>query len=297
MTVVVTGASSFIGRFLVNELFRREYDCIAVVRRGFLDKSIFDQHVRVVEADMSDYKELISYTGKADCLINLSWIGTRGADRMDSCQQEKSFNYSMDAIKCFADSGVKYVFTAGSQAEYGRINGYIKETDEPVPNTEYGKYKLKLFEAASDYCESRGVKLIEPRFFSLFGPGDYKGSMIMDILFKMIRGEECNLTMGIQMWDYLYIRDAIDAVIALMSDKVEPGAYNVASGNARKLKDYVLEMKRITGSTSSLNFGIIPYPASGMVSIMADIGKIQSNTGWSAKTSFEEGLREVIQSL
>lgn len=40
----------------------------------------------------------------------------------------------------------------------------VKETDCCNPNTEYGKYKLKLYQDALKICEEKGVRLIEPRF-------------------------------------------------------------------------------------------------------------------------------------
>ena len=297
MRIVITGATSFIGHFLLEGLTRAGHDCIAVVRHSGRSKLDDRFSVKVIEKNMCDYDRMVADTGHVDCLINLAWLGTRGADRMNTDLQKSSYEYSLEAIKSFVDGGCRLVFTAGSQAEYGSIQGSIKETDAAYPNTEYGKYKLGLFEKAYQLCEENGAKLIEPRFFSLYGPGDYSGTMIVDILKKMIANEDCDLTQGIQMWDFLYITDAVNGMIALLNEKVESGAYNFASGDSRHLRDYIDEMKRVTGSKSRLNFGRIPYPETGMVSIMADITKLQRNTGWRPEVSFAKGLKEVIKTL
>ena len=71
------------------------------------------------------------------------------------------------------------------------------------------------------------------------------------------------LTQSVQMWDYLFIDDACDALIKLI-DSGASGAFNFASGDCRQLKDYVLEMRQVLHSRSELRFGAVPYPPTGM---------------------------------
>ncbi len=296
MRAVITGANSFIGRNLIKGLSNIGYECIAVVRNREninLDK---DSYSQIIELNMEDYSHIGSMVKDIDLLINLAWLGTRGEDRMNSDLQRRSYKYTMDAIRSFKNRRCSIVMTAGSQAEYGIVEGCIKETSIHKPNTEYGKFKLKLFNEAKDFCRGNDLKLIEPRFFSLYGPGDFKGTMIIDIMKKMLKNETCSLTEGVQMWDFLYINDAVEGIISLLKNDVESGAYNFASGDVRQLKDYIIEMKEVLGSKSRLDFGAIPYPKTGMVSIVADISKLLG-TGWYPKTSFGQGVKMIRRSL
>lgn len=297
MKIVITGATSFVGRSLTRKLNLCGHKCVPVIRPGRHDLFAVGEFLQVIELEMSEYGNLHEQTGDVDCLINLAWLGTRGDDRMDSKMQMESYQNTMNAIRSYQDGGCKCIFTAGSQAEYGAIDGYIKESDSLHPNTEYGKYKSELFYEASEFCKKNGIRLIEPRFFSLYGPGDYDKTMVVNILKKMRMNETCDLTMGIQNWDFLYIDDAVDGIVALMENETEEGAYNFASGDVRPLKKYIEEMKMITGSKSQLNFGAVPYPKTGMVSIMADISKLKRNTGWHAKTSFRAGIKAVLETI
>ena len=237
-----------------------------------------------------------SNVGEVDVLINLAWLGTRGPDRMDHEMQKMSYQYTMDAIRSYKDSSCKIVMTAGSQAEYGNINSVISEETSPEPNTEYGYYKLKLFNDANLFCSKNGIRFIEPRFFSLYGPGDYEQTMIVSIMKRMLDDAECDLTESVQMWDFLYIDDAVDGITRLIEKEYAAGIYNFASGDCRQLKDFIEEMKCILKSKSKLNYGAVPYPVTGMVSIMADISKLES-TGWRAGTSFAAGIKKVREAL
>ena len=51
------------------------------------------------------------------------------------------------------------------------------------------RYKLKFYEYAKSYCREHNCCLIEPRFFSLYGPGDFSGTLIMSTLNKMMKNE------------------------------------------------------------------------------------------------------------
>ena len=194
--------------------------------------------------------------------------------------------------------GCTKFLTAGSQAEYGLWTKSEKLTEEeiPHPNTQYGVYKLKFYEYAKEYCRSRGCKLIEPRFFSLYGPKDYEGTLVISTLNKMLENKPCELTECIQLWDFLYIDDAIDGLVKLVEDDVPESIYNFGSGYSAPLKEFVEEMKEITNSDSELRYGVIPYPATGIVNVNPDVSKL-INCGWIPKIEFQEGIKRICESI
>lgn len=297
--ILITGATSFIGVELIKQAVARGWQTIAVVRENSEKASLLKNisNCTVCEININEYGRLGNIAGKADVFVHLAWNGTRGADRLDEAKQKSNYKYSMDAIKSALDAGIKKIILAGSQAEYGNCSGIISEATECNPNTAYGVYKLKLFNDASALCKTYGAHLKEPRFFSLYGIGDYENTLVISMLKKMLANEACDLTQCIQMWDFLYLPDAVGAVLDLCDKDCADGAYNFGSGDTRQLKEYVEEMKRITSSNSVLNYGAVPYPATGMVSIMPDISKLKKEIGWGASTSFEWGIRDILDSF
>lgn len=293
MQAVITGATSFIGKKLSETLRAHGWDVVHVVRRSQENA----ENIKEVLLDMENYDRLGDKIGFCDCFIHLAWNGTRGPARMDRKLQEQNCEYSLQGVRSMIAAGCKCIVSAGSQAEYGPHNEQINENSECHPNTEYGKAKLKFYNETAKLCECAGVKYREPRFFSLYGPDDYEGTMIMSMLRSMLENKPCELTQGIQMWDFLYIDDAIEALYRLCTQECPNGVYNFGSGDVRQLKDYVLEMARITRTESELRFGAIPYPKTGMVSLWPDVSKLEKELGWHAATDFSTGIWNVKNRL
>ena len=80
----------------------------------------------------------------------------------------------------------------------------------------------------------------------------------------------------------------------LVLQKCESGVYNLASGKILPLKDFVIKLKDILGSSSELRFGAIPHGPSGPVDLKPDVRKILQ-TGWSAQTDFKEGILKTVK--
>ncbi|AXL22085.1 NAD-dependent epimerase/dehydratase family protein [Megasphaera stantonii] len=298
--IAIIGATSFIGRNLIEPLVKDDWDVVAVVRtnsvkRGYLERF---SNIKILECDMSEYDKLGNLLGPVDCSIYLTWDGTRGQERSNYELQLKNYTQGMLAIQSIIENGCKKILTAGSQAEYGPWfqSRNLCEFDKENPNTEYGKFKLKFYKDIKSLCDNHKVKLIEPRFFSLYGPDDYEGTMIISILKKMLHNEPCDLTECKQIWDFLYITDAINGLMLLINKNIESGVYNFGFGEGYPLKYYIEKMYSITKSKSILNYGTIPYPITGMVNVNPCIDKLKS-VGWTPKISFTEGINRIVNVL
>lgn len=292
--IVITGATSFIGQNLAQKALQQGHDVVAVVRQGANLKRVA-KGAKIIELSMDQYDKIGDEVGPSDCFVHLAWMGTRGASRMDQDLQRENCRLSMSAVRSMLEVGCNRIITGGSQAEYGHHSDVITEETKCVPNTEYGKWKLEFFYQTQDLCEETGVEYKEPRFFSIYGPGDFEGTMISSMLKKMRENLPCDLTACTQKWDFLYVSDAADALLRLCVHSCPNGVYNLGSGDIRMLKEYVLEMARITSTQSEIRFGAVPYPQTGCVSIQPDVSKIKKYLDWAPKVSFEAGIKQMLQ--
>lgn len=301
MRIVISGATSMIGAALTNKLLENNHEVIAVVRPHSKKTDILNKspNLFIVECNMVDYTELNNLIqGKVDVAISTAWNGTRGADRNNKGLQIENYKNSISFLEAMISKGCTRFLTAGSQAEYGlwTRNEKLSEDEIPYPNTQYGVYKLKFYEYAKEYCRNNQCKLIEPRFFSVYGPMDYEGTLVISTLRKLLESKPCELTECIQLWDFLYIDDAIDGLVILVEGDVPEGIYNFGSGYSAPLKEFVEQMKKITNSNSKLKYGAISYPATGIVNVNPEVKKLMK-CGWIPKIGFEEGIKRICESL
>jgi nucleoside-diphosphate-sugar epimerase len=299
--VLITGATSFIGRNLIKNLLeKQEYTVIALVRKASNSIELLPKNskLRIIFLDMEDYQKLASVLSEPiDILIHLAWGGTRGSDRVNAQLQQDSYLYSMYLLNQAILLGCRTFIGAGSQAEYGITDQWINEEFICNPVTEYGKQKLNFYNDALKICRSLGLSYKEPRFFSLYGSDDSKETMILSVLINMLSNKECGLTECKQTWNFLNIQDAVDGIIKLLDVSIPDGAYNFGSDDTRPLKDFILEMKYIAQSTSELRFGIIPHNDTGSFGIHPKIDKLKAIAKWKPQIDFSQGIIDIIRYL
>ena len=164
------------------------------------------------------------------------------------------------------------------------------------PVSEYGKAKVDFAHQAESLCSSLGMEYIHARIFSVYGPGDHPWSLVQSCLRTWSQGGEMRLGECTQWWNFLYIEDAAEALTALLGT-VDPGYYNVAGRDTRRLREFVEEMYDLCGARGSYSYGERPQNAEGPADLLPDITKICAETGWEPETPFAEGIYEILHCL
>ncbi|MBO4845820.1 MAG: NAD-dependent epimerase/dehydratase family protein [Lachnospiraceae bacterium] len=290
MKVTIAGANSFIGKRMVAIAKNQpDIELILIVRPGSSVEC--PEGAKIITCNMEDYEQLGNIAGNGDVFIDLPWLGSRGADRQNPEMQKFNYECNMAAMKSMADAGYKVLISAGSQAEYGQCHGYISEETPLNANTEYGKYKVQIFRETTELAEKYGIRFIEPRYFSLYGPGDYEKTLIMSCIDKMKRNVDVDLNECTQLWDYLYVDDAVEGVFSLCRNEKAEGAYNFATGHYRQLKDFVMDIHEAIGSQSRVRFGVVEY--NGLyIDLQPVVDRLKTDAAWEYRTSFIDGIKK-----
>lgn len=297
--IVITGATSFIGVHLIEELSRQgKYDIYAVIRPRSANRHRLDfiSGIHVVECSLADMDKLSDkLPEQIDVFYHLAWEGARRPQRDDAVLQENNYAAALKAFSLAAAKKCQVFIGAGSQAEYGKTVGDITEDYPAEPTTEYGKYKLKAYQEISRLGSDSGVAVKWPRIFSAYGRYDYAGTLLMSAIEKFQRNEPLDMTAGVQNWNYLYVRDIAKMLMLIGTEKCEDGVYNFASLDNRMLRDYIVELKEILNSNSKVNFGTVAYGSEGVVSFKPVIEKYSKNFPNTKFSLFASGIQEMIQ--
>ena len=298
--VVISGATGAVGIVLINEMISHEIKVLILTHKGSKRNEFIPKHPLVSTMDCSLEDMQYTYANGSDeeydAFYHLAWAGTTGNDRNDMYLQNQNVKYALDAVELAHRMHCKVFIGTGSQAEYGRFEGKLTETTPTFPENGYGIAKLCAGQMTRERAHQLGMRQIWARILSVYGPYDGKQSMIMSSINKLLKGERASFTKGEQMWDYLYSKDAARALYLLEQRELD-GVYCLGSGNARPLKEYIMEMRNQISPDSEVGIGDIPYAVGQVMYLCADISKLQKDTGFEVTYGFKQGIREILENM
>lgn len=296
---VITGATGAIGTALVHELIQNDIDVVVICRKNSnrRDRIPQNEKVTVIEKDLSELLSIeLTDVGEKQCdyFFHLAWQGTTGTARNDMYLQNENVRYTLDAIQLAKRLGCHLFVGAGSQAEYGRIEGRMNESTPAFPENGYGIAKFCAGQMGKKMAHQCGMRYIWVRICSVYGPNDGLQSMVISGIIKMLAGERASYTKGDQLWDYLYSKDAAKALVLLAENECD-GVFCLAGGDSRPLKEYIYQIRNQIDPRLVLGIGDIPYSEKQVMNLQVDISKLRDETGFEPMYSFEEGIKETVE--
>ena len=247
--ILITGASGFIGSFLVEKALREGYETWAGVRKSSSREYLKDDRIQFLDLSFGDknkLKEQLSHfkknCGKFDYVVHNAGV-TKCLDAEDF--DKINFRYTANLIDALREVDAvpdKFVLMSSLSAfGVGDEENYtpIKITDTPNPNTAYGKSKLK----AECYLRSMDdFPYIILRPTGVYGPRekDY---------FLMIKTVKSGLDVGAgfkpQHLTFIYVKDLVDAVFLGLKSELKNKAYFVADGDVYTDREYTQLVKQV----------------------------------------------------
>lgn len=300
MKAVITGATGAVGMALISELTKNNIEVLVLCRPGSArnDRIKTGALVKTADCDLKDIKSYMPKDDeKYDVFFHFGWMGTTGAARNDMFLQNKNVEYTLDAVSLAHRFGCSVFVGAGSQAEYGRVEGKLSDETPTNPEMGYGIAKLCAGRMSRIMCNSLGMKHVWARILSIYGPYDGEASMIISTLRKMLAGEETEFTPGEQIWDYLYSEDAARALLAIAERGRDGGIYCIGSGKGAMLREYILKMRDAANPECELGLGKRPYAENQVMYLCADITKLREDTGFEPSVDFDTGIRNTVEWL
>lgn len=295
---VITGATGAVGTALIQELIKNNVETLVFCREGSARNSKIPESSLVTRkyCDLKELKTVQNDTGKDyDVFYHFAWAGTTGAARNNVHLQNQNVEYALDAVEAAKRFGCHTFIGAGSQAEYGRVEGLLKPDTPAFPEMGYGIAKLCSGQMTRMQAHQLGMRHIWVRILSVYGPNDGSQSMVMSTINKLKAGEVPQFTKGEQMWDYLYSGDAARAFYLVGEKGVDGKIYVLGSGLARPLAEYIKEIRDVVAPKGKIDLGAIPYGDKQVMFLQADITEIYKDTGWISTVKFDEGIRQIIR--
>jgi len=291
-SVVVTGASGFLGRPLVAALLRRGCS-VHALGRSAIPHAISAQ-VRWHRVDLFDRaatREVIQGI-RANGLIHLAWETAHGR----YWQSSKNLDWtaaSLQLLLDFQDSGGRRAVIAGSSAEYDWSGApVLDEARTPLrPASLYGKSKNALRELVEAWAPLAGLSWAWGRIFNIFGPFEYPERLVPRAIRTLQDGRKLAFDDGAQIRDFLHVDDAADALAELHTSSYG-GAVNIGSGEPVAVRDVINGIAECAGRPELVDYGARPAPADSPTRLIASVGRLRDVVGWSPRGHLRDRLRE-----
>ena len=296
--ILVSGAAGFVGSHLTRRLLAEGYTIGVILRRSSDTRRISDvvPMLQVFWADLEDLsrvrRELIEFA--PDCAVDLAWRGVGNAQRND-LDQMRNLRSGFEFLQVLKAAGCRTFVGLGSQAEYGPCGCAISENYPTNPTTIYGLAKLCCSLRTREFCASNGLRFVWLRLFSCYGPGDETRWLIPYVTLALLRGDRPALTPGEQRWDFIHVRDVVEAILCVLRNDQAEGVFNLGSGEAPSLRSTIEYLRDLIDRSLPLGFGEVAYRPDQVMLLQADISRLATTTGWRPRVGLSEGLRETVE--
>ena len=223
MKILITGASGFIGSFIVEEALKQGFETWAAIRKSSSKEYLQDERIHFIELNLSSKAQLIVQLQphQFDYVVHAAGV-TKCLNKADfrHINTEGTKNL-VDALLDLQMPLKRFVFLS-SLSVFGAIKEQlpydeIREDDTPKPNTEYGRSKLE----AERYIDSIGSRLP----YTILRPTGVYGPREKDyfMMAKSIK-QHIDFAVGYQRQDitFVYVTDVVQAVF-LALEKGETG--------------------------------------------------------------------------
>ncbi len=311
--VLVTGASGFVGSYLVEDLLNEGSNVIGLIRRKSvknldnIQHLLSEERLKLVNGDLLDMYSLVSVLRDNDIdvvshLAAQAFVPESFKNPIDTYQTNVLGTVNLlEAIR-IVDRDIKMHF-AGTSEEYGLVYPEecpIKETNPLRPRSPYAVSKVAGDLASEIHAKAYGIYVVRTRAFNHEGPKrgyQYVTTVIAQQVADILKGKANKIVLGNleAERDWMDVRDAVRGYRLAIEKGKSGEVYNLGSGTPRSVKELTrmcLEMynlKDIPIELDKSRLRPLEVPL-----LQCDYTKAKKELGWEPKIPLEKTMRDMV---
>ncbi len=276
MKVLVTGATGFIGNYVIEELLKYNHEIIATSRsREKVSDKSWRKKVTYIECDLDSEQDFARLFDFPELVIHLSWDGLPNYSSLYHFEKNLSVSYSF--LKNLIQSGIKNVVILGTCFEYGMQSGCLSEEMISEPVTAYGLAKDTLRKFLQELQKQYDFNYRWIRLFYVYGKNQNRNSLVSQIEAAIKNNDEVfNMSGGEQIRDYLPVEKAAEYIVKISLQNKKNGIINCCSNEPVSVRKFVEDYLDNRNYNMKLNLGHYPYADYEPLAFWGDNSKLKT---------------------
>lgn len=257
-TVLLTGATGFVGRQIYKNLLNLDVNISIIAREESLRKLPELNHKTNITYSENLFKENLKWWETAledvNILIHSAWYAEPGL-YLQSDKNIECLIGTLNMAKIASKMPLNKFIGIGSCFEYDLTGSNPLISEAPLnPNTLYSSTKVAAYYTLRALFSQENIPFAWCRLFYLYGEGEDPRRFIPYLHQKLSNGEVAALTSGDQIRDYMDVYEA-GKLIADLSLTDKAGAINICSGQPQSIKSIAQKIANQYGRLDLLKFG------------------------------------------
>lgn len=286
MRILLTGVTGYLGSHLAEAFLNKGHEVVALKRKSASLRRIESilPRISLHDLDALHSGEVFKCHGKIDAVIHTAASYGRNSESA-SQMVEANLGFPLRLMDAAIASGVRLFVNADTS-----LDKFLNA---------YSLSKAQLVEWGRHLSQQKKIQFLNLRLEHFYGMGDDDSKFTTYVIKNcLLNVPELKLTLGEQKRDFIYIDDVVAAYLLLLENREKLTGwfleFDVGSGEAVTIREFVELACRLTDSTTGLNFGARPYRSGEAMLSQANTGPLRQ-LGWRCGYTLEQGLKRVIE--
>lgn len=278
MKILVTGATGFIGNYVVNELLKN--NCEVIATSLHIEKAkdaVWFSQVKYIPFNLQEFNDNTDYFtffNEPDAMIHLAWEGL--PNYKDDFHTDINLPRHLAFLTNLVRNGLINLSVTGTCFEYGMKEGSLGEEMHCEPANPYAIAKNELRIQLEQLKANKFFNFKWIRLFYMYGQGQSVKSLISQLETALDNNEKAfNMSGGEQVRDFLPVEKVAANIVKIALQNNVQGIINCCSGIPVTVKAFVENYLKERNKSIQLNLGFYPYTDYEPMKFWGDTSKLK----------------------